>query len=174
MTTSRGGGYEGERQSVEAEVESVRETEDGLEVDVRMFNPLDRPIHYVADVRAIVFDPAARRLRVQLSDRGREPLPGGIAVQPRIRTIEPQSEVVVNIRLPKTIVKLAESQSPEGDVLFEEHALTDAEEIELEIGWADTPYYDDPREKGQEGPPVASWEQDEVQASFSRRPESAA
>jgi hypothetical protein len=173
MTTSRGGGYEGERPSVEAEVESVRETEDGLEVDVRMFNPLDRPIHYVADVRAIVFDPATRQLRVQLSDRGREPLPGGIAVQPRIRAIEPQSEVVANIRLPKTIVKLAKAQSPEGDVLFEEHTLTDAEEIEIKIGWADKPYYDDPREKGQGGPPIASWEQDEVRVTYNRRAESA-
>lgn len=168
MSTSRGRGTEGERPPVEAKVESVRETEDGLEVEVRIFNPLDRPIHYVADVRAIVFDPATRRLRVQLSDRGREPLPGGLAVQPRIRAIEPQSDVLASIRLPRTIVKLAEALSPEGEVLFEEHTLTDAEEIELEIGWADTPYYDDPREKGQKGPPIASWEQDEVRTTFTR------
>jgi hypothetical protein len=161
-------GPDDERREIEAAAETIVETDDAFELSVRLRNPLDRAVHYVADVRAMIFDPVTRRLRVQLSDQGRELLPGGIAVQPQIRTIDPHGEVVATVRLPKTIVKLAQP-SPQGELRFEEHAIADAAEIELEIGWADTPYYADPREKSQAAPPVAAWEQESVHVTFETR-----
>ena len=172
MSTSRrrGGGDErGERRRLDVEPQEMRETEDSVEIAVRLRNPLDRPVHYIADVRGILFDPATRRLRVQLSDQGRELVPGLASMEPQFRTVDPESEAVATIRLPKTIVKLAETQSPEGDVLFEEHAIADADEIELEIGWADTPYYEDPREKTRGEAPISAWEQDAARVTFSPR-----
>jgi hypothetical protein len=71
-----------------------------------------------------------------------------------------------NVRLPKTIVKLTDAPSPTGEVMFEEHAIADAEEIELEIGWADTPYYRDPRDRARDELPVAEWEQRSLHVSF--------
>lgn len=168
MSATRGQGPSDESPKIEVMPESLVETEDGVELAVKLRNPLDRPVHYISDVRGIIFDPATRRLRVQLSDQGREMPPGGIAMEPRFRTIEPHGEAVATVRLPKTIVKLAETPSPEGDTLFEEHAIADADAIDLEIGWADTPYYADPREKSRGAAPLSSWEQESARVTFSR------
>lgn len=149
----------------EAAPEALRVTDDGVELAVRLQNPLDRAIHYIADVRGVLFDPATRRLRVQLSDRGREVIPGGMMMLPRFRMVDPHGEAVTTIRLPRTIVKLAEG-GPPGEVRFEEHVVADAVAIDVEIGWSDTPYYDDPRERDSEIPPVAEWEQDEARVTF--------
>jgi hypothetical protein len=159
MSTSGEGRNRGDRRRLEARPETIKETEDAFEVAVRLRNPLDRAVHYIADIRGMIFDPATRRLRVMLSDQGFEPMPGSMGVEPRFATVDPQSETVATIRLPKTIVKLAETPSPQGEVLFEEHAVGDAEAIDVEIGWADTPYYGDPREKTRGAAPVADWEQ---------------
>ena len=151
---------------LEASPESITETDDGFELAVRLTNPLDRAIHYIADVRAMIFDPASRRLRIQLSDQGREMPPGAIAVQPRIQHVDPGSETVATVRLPRTIVKLSETLSTDGEIMLEEHAIADAEAIDLEIGWSDTPYYPDPREKQPETPPISSWEQAATHVTF--------
>jgi hypothetical protein len=144
----------------------MTEADKAFEITVRVQNPLDRAIHYIADVRAMVFDPATRRLRVQLSDQGREMPPGGVMILPRIRRVDPNSEAATTVRLPKTIVKLAATPAPGGEVLFEEHAIADAEEIELDIGWSDTPFYADPRDASRETPPVSAWEQDTIRTVF--------
>lgn len=159
MSTSREGGNRGDEPRLEARPEALKETEDAFEVAVRFRNPLDRAVHYIADIRGMIFDPATRRLRVILSDQGFEESPGSIGMEPRFGTVDPQSEAVATIRLPKTIVKLAETPSPEGEVRFEEHAVGDAEAIDVEIGWADTPYYSDPREKARGTAPISAWEQ---------------
>jgi hypothetical protein len=150
---------------LEAAPEALQVTEDGVELAVRLHNPLDRAIHYISDVRGVLFDPATQRLRVQLSDRGREVIPGGMMMLPRFRMVDPHGDAVTTIRLPRTIVKLAEG-GPPGEVRFEEHVVADAEAIDVEIGWSDTPYYDDPRERDSHVPPVAEWEQDAARVSF--------
>lgn len=156
-----------EPSGLEGAVESLKEVRDGIELSVRLRNPLDRAIHYIADVRAIVFDPVTGGFRVALSDRGRESPPGGVAMQPRFRSVDPHSEAVVTVKLPKTIVKLADvPPGADEELLFEEHALTDAASIELDIGWADTPFYRDPREKTARGVPVAAWEQESLRVTF--------
>ncbi len=152
-------------------VESMVEADDGVELEIRIRNPLDRAAHYISDVRAMIFDPATRRLRVQLSDQGREMPPGSIAMEPRFRMIDPHSEALIKVRLPKTIVKLADAPSPAGEVVFEEHTIADADEIELEIGWADTPYYSDPRDKSRGISPVSSWEQQSLRITFAAHSE---
>jgi len=156
---------------LQGSIESMAEVDDGVELVVRLRNPLDRAIHYISDVRGMIFDPTTRRFRVQLSDQGR-PLRHGVAiVEPRFRMIDPQSEAVIKIRLPKTIVKLADAPSPTGELLFEEHAIADADEIELAIGWAGTPYYSDPREASQGAVAVSSWEQQSLRVNFPLRSE---
>jgi hypothetical protein len=150
----------------EASVTSMKETDKTFEITVRVRNPLDRAIHYIAEVRAMVFDPATRRLRVQLSDQGRETPLGGMFKLPRIRQVDPQSEAAISLPLPKTIVKLAATTTPGTEVAFEEHAISDADQIELEIGWSDTPFYADPREASRATPPVKAWEQDTIRTSY--------
>ena len=166
MSAAKKGPPKREPPNLEGAIEKMAETKDGVELSVRIRNPLNRAIHYIADVRGILFDPATRRLRVQLSDQGRELLPGGLMILPRFRTVDPNSETVMTVTLPKTIVKLAETPSPTGDVLFEEHTIADANEIELDIGWSDTPFYPDPREKARTVPPVAEWEKQTFVTTF--------
>ena len=151
---------------LQGSVEGMNEVKDGVELAVRLRNPLNRAIHYIADVRGMIFDPATRRLRVQLSDRGRELPPGGTAMQPQFRAVDPGSEALARIRLPKTIVRLSATSSPTGEVTFEEFVIADAAEFELEIGWADTPYYRDPRERAAAALPVSSWEQRSLNITY--------
>jgi hypothetical protein len=150
----------------DASVTSMKEAEKTVEITVRVRNPLDRAIHYIAEVRGMVFDPATRRLRVQLSDQGRETPLGGMFKLPRIRRVDPQSEAAISLLLPKTIVKLAGTATPATGVTFEEHAISDADQIELEIGWSDTPFYADPREGSRGTAPVKGWEQDTIRTSY--------
>lgn len=152
--------------NLEGAVEKMTKTQDGVELSVRIRNPLNRAIHYIADVRGILFEPATRRLRVQLSDKGRELVPGGLMMLPRFRTVDPNSETVMTVSLPKTIVKLANEPLPGGDIRFEEHTIADASQIELDIGWSDTPFYPDPREKSQTIPPLADWEKQTFITTF--------
>jgi hypothetical protein len=166
MTTPKQKRPDKEPPKPEASVTSMKEVEKAVELTVRVRNPSNRAIHYIADVRAIVFDPATRRLRVQLSDQGRETPPGGMIVLPRIRRVDPNSEAAISVRLPKTIVKLAAAATPGGEVAFEEHSITDADQIELDIGWSDTPFYADPRESSRETPPVRAWEQETIRTVF--------
>lgn len=156
----------GEPPELRGAVQSMAEADDGVELVVRLTNPSDWALHYIADVRAIIFDPATRRLRVQLSDRGRELLPGGIAVEPRFRMIDPHSDASLTVPLPRTIVKLTDTPSPTGEAVFEEHAIADAANVELEIGWAPIPYYQDPRDRSRGKSPVSSWEQESLRVTY--------
>jgi hypothetical protein len=151
-------------------VESMNEVDNGWELAIRLRNPLDRAIHFISDVRGMIFDPAARRFRVRLSDQGREMLPAGISMAPRFSVIDPHSDALIKLRLPKTVVKLADIPSPTGEVVFEEHAIADANEIALEIGWADTPYYSDTRDKSRQTSSVSSWEQQSLRIVFTHPP----
>jgi hypothetical protein len=73
--------------------------------------------------------------------------------------------------LPKTIVKLSGAPSPTGETTFEEHEVAAADEIELEIGWSDTPYYRDPRDKSRGNYPISSWEKQSLVVTYTPRPE---
>jgi len=157
---------------LQGSVESMTEVDNNMEISIRLRNPLDRTIHYISDVRAMIFDPLTQRLRVQLSDRGREILLVGIAMEPKFRMIDPQSEALIKVQLPKTIVKLSNVPSPTGEVRFEEHVIANAEEIEIDLGWADNPYYRDPRDRSQDISSIVSWEQQSLQLIFTPRSES--
>lgn len=154
-----------EARKLEAMPESMRVTETGIEIAIRLRNPLARAVHYIADVRAMLFDPATRRLRVQLSDRGRESPLGGVMVLPRFRMVDPHGEALVTIQLPRTIVRLAGDSPPDG-LQFEEHVITEALAIDVEMGWSDTPFYNDPREGARGESPVSAWEDDEIRVTF--------
>jgi hypothetical protein len=152
-------------------IESMAASDEGVELEVKLNNPNDRALHYIADVRGIIFDKATGRLRVQLSDRGRQ-MPPGIYLEPHFRMIDPRSEALVKIKLPKTIVKLTDEPSPTGEIMFEEHTIADAVEIEMEIGWADVPFYQDPRKKSRGAHPISSWEQHSLRLTSPAKPKS--
>lgn len=151
-----------------AQLRSVRVLDDALEVVVDVGNDGDRSLHYIAEVRAIDYDPATRRLRLRLSDRGREVFIGVAADEPTFRTVEPHGQAALVLSLPRTIVRLAALDEPSPEPRFEEQRIADATEVEVEIGWSGTPYYADVRERAE---PAEAWEEGTARAAFSVRRE---
>src|SRR5690349_18091534 len=88
------------------DVKAVRDSERTMELDVAVRNDTDRTLHYIGEVRAIEYEPSTRRLRLSLTDRGREVVPGGLYVLPTFRAVEPESAATLTLHLPRTIVKL--------------------------------------------------------------------
>jgi hypothetical protein len=156
-----------EPSSPKAAVEEMVMLEDTVELSLKISNPLDRAIHYISDVRGVLVDPSTGQVRVKLSEEGLELPPGGIAMEPRFRQVDPHSDAVVKVRLPKTIVKLAQGSSTGNEPEFEEHAIAEAPQIQVDIGWSDTPYYRDPREKGQGVSPFGAWEKARLRVTYS-------
>jgi hypothetical protein len=149
-----------------AQLRSVRDSGDKLEIVVDVANHTDRSLHYIAEVRAINYDPETRRLRLRLSDRGRRLLIEVAAIPPTFRTVEPQSEASLVLSLPRTIVRLAPQVEPSAEPRFEEHTIADAVEVEVEIGWSQTPYYPDVRERPE---PLEAWEDGTARATLAIR-----
>ncbi len=146
--------------SLEAEVDAVAVDEDGLRIRLRLRNSADRALHYIAAVRSVDYDPQARRLAVRLTDAGRVVVPGVSNVRPPMRFVDPGAEAELTLRLPATLSWLV--SDPDGDprrVAFDRHRITDAEDVVVEIGWADVPFYEDPRPRDDAVLPSVRWEQ---------------
>jgi hypothetical protein len=150
---------------LEGRVQEIRERPDRVDVVVELRNPGGRALHYIADVRAIVFDPATSTFTVRLSEQGLEPVTAGMQLEPRFGVVDPGSVASTLVRLPKTIVRMADTAGPDGEMRFEEYRLADAATIAVEVGWSDTPYYPDPRDRSQkerdrtDDNPIVAWEQ---------------
>lgn len=129
-----------------------------LEFVVRMKNDADRTLHFISDVRATRYDPATKRLVVALSDEGRELIPGAMMKLPRFRRIDPGSTAEIRLRIPDRVIKLSKTPPP-GEIAFETHQLSEAQEVVVEVAWADVPYYKDTRGKDDKQLPAAAWEQ---------------
>lgn len=158
MIKEVGSGGQGEPRPLEGSIRTVKAGRRGIELVVRLTNPGDRALHYIGLPRAILYDPPTRRLTVRLSDQGRIPIPGGLYLLPAFRVIDPVSEAEIRIDLPPTIVKLAEGASAPGDIAMEEHTVSKAAEIALEIAWSDTPFYQDPRVDDHHEAPAGRWQ----------------
>jgi len=84
----------------QASVRAVEWAEKELEVVVRIANKADRALHYIADVRAIRYDPAAKTLTIALSDEGRQLLPTMAGNLPTFRFADPGSEAEFRLKVP--------------------------------------------------------------------------
>jgi hypothetical protein len=153
---------------LDAQLRSVRELDGSLEVVVDVGNDTDRSLHYIAEVRAIDYDPDTRRLRLRLSDRGRQLVIEAAMVEPTFRTVEPHGAASLILSLPPTIVRFAPQAEPSPEPRFEEHRIADATEVEVEIGWSRTPYYADVRARAE---PPAAWEEGTARAALTVRRE---
>ncbi|MAM89684.1 MAG: hypothetical protein CME36_20485 [unclassified Hahellaceae] len=145
--------------ALKADVQSVESVEADVCCVVRLKNTAERALHYISDVRATRYDAAARTLTLSLSDDGREVIPGAMAKLPEFKYIDPDSEAEITLRVPEKVVRLSRS-GPPGKLAFETHWLNEADEVIVEVGWADVPYYADTRAKGKDTQlPAARWQQ---------------
>jgi len=135
---------------------------------VRLSNKSKRALHFISDVRAIRYDPVAKRLTIALSDEGREILPLNVQKIPIIRHIDPQSDAEIRISVPEKIIKLPR-QTPGGKLAFEKYDMAEMQEVVVELGWADVPLYKDTRPRTAEATrkmPAALWEQHKARTTF--------
>ena len=155
-------------QPLKGSVKSLTTTERGMQVVLRLQNPNTRAMHYIADVRGMDYDPATRKLTVRLTDEGRVLIPSAVQVQPMFRFVDPGSEAEIRLDLPQSIVKLG-PPSPTGQINLEEHRIADAEEVVIDVAWADTPYYEDTRPSAKQEMPAARWQQGKSRVSYKAR-----
>src|SRR5258708_6508554 len=120
-------------ESLSAVVVSVQETDRGLDVRVRLRNAADRALHYISDVRRILYDPDTRALSVLLSDEGRVVVPHPVIRRPAFRYVDPGAQAEITLQLPETISKLATPPDAERRLVnFVRQRIADAEEITVE------------------------------------------
>lgn len=146
--------------ALRAEVKQLVRRDSEATLVLAIHNSAPRALHYIADVRTTRYDPATRRLTLALSDEGREVIPGAIAKLPQFRHVDPGGSAELTLRVPLRIVKLSRN-APPGEIAFEQHALDDVDEIVVDVGWADVPYYKDTRRAARDDRrlPAARWEQ---------------
>jgi hypothetical protein len=146
-------------------VRSVTHVDRELQLVVRLENRASRALHYIADVRAVRYDAANRRLRLALSDEGRALIPTTVQKVPVFRHIDPGATAEIVVKVPDRIVKLSRN-GPPGELAFETHPLSEIDEVEVEIGWADVPFYPDtrPQAAADQRMPAARWEQHHARA----------
>jgi hypothetical protein len=138
-------------------IAAIAHTRRGMEVTLRLRNEDTRPVHFISSVRTVLYDPAAKRLVVGLSDEGRAVIPGLGDIQPSFNFIDPGSETELRLMLPPRIVKLAPAGPPGSEVQFEEQHPDEAEEIVVKVAWSDTPYYEDPRDRAKDRLTLQNW-----------------
>jgi hypothetical protein len=148
-------------------IQSVEPTADKkVEVAVRLSNTASRALHYIADVRAVRYDPATRVLTLSLSDEGREIIPGAIRKLPVIRHVDPGTEAEIRLVIPDRVIKLSRSVSP-GELAFDKYEFGDMQEVVVEVGWSEVPFYKDTRRRAKADVrqlPTTQWEQHKTRA----------
>ncbi|MDM4718694.1 hypothetical protein QTQ03_03445 [Micromonospora sp. WMMA1363] len=158
-----GQGGRRDRPRLEIDIDWVRRRGDTVELGVRLHNRNpERVLHYISEVRGIVFD--TDRFVVRLTDEGRELIPGAVGRLPAIGRIDPGASAVLALRLPSSIVRMRTPTVPTAEVELEEHQLRPDADIEVVIGWSDTPYYPDPRGRREAAGLTRDWEQDQARA----------
>lgn len=157
--------------ALSASLRAVTPADRQLDLEVRLVNRADRALHYIADVRATRYDPTSRILTVSLSDEGREVIPLAVGSLPTFRHVDPGSEAEIHLSVPDRIVKLSRG-APPGEIAFDTQQLSDAQEVVVEVAWADVPYYEDTRASAVQDarPPSVRWQQHVARASL--RPDS--
>jgi hypothetical protein len=79
--------------------------------------------------------------------------------------------VEIQHRIPNRIVKLSRS-APPGQLAFETHSFADMENVVVEVGWADVPFYKETRKSRAKDQrfPTERWEQHKARASMRLQP----
>lgn len=134
--------------SNELRIGNARIDDDGskLHLTVEVENPSSRTLHLYRTLRALRYDPASRRLEVQLSDRGlEEPLMLGNFIFPRFTSVDPHGRTSFTVPVPRVITRVRPGQVDVRTPEIEALPAHEAQLVDIEIAWSGTPFYRDPR-----------------------------
>jgi hypothetical protein len=152
--------------SDELTIQSASVSDDGQHLNLRVtvHNPAKRTRFVYASIRALRYDPSAKRLELQLSDHGlieprdlRGPPPSGATFTlPEMLEVQPGSAAEVTVQLERTIVRIDPARST--DVLrFQVLPAHEATVIKVDVAWGETPFYLDPRKPGEMRKQLVAW-----------------
>jgi hypothetical protein len=147
-------------------VERRRRHDGDVELTVRLENRHpERALHYIAEPRGVLVNEATGGFVVRLTDEGREVIPGSVGRLPNFGHVDPNSTALLTVWIPAEIVRMRTPVVPTTEVELETHAVADDAEIEVVIGWSDTPFYPDPRERRQAPDSVYAWEKGQARTT---------
>jgi hypothetical protein len=162
-TGDNGLGNETASQPLLASLEQITLRAAEIELMIRLDNPdTQRAKHYISDVRGISFDETTGSFVVRLTDQGAALVRRSVYLLPSFSRVDPSATALLSLRLPDSIIRMRIPDSPGIEVELERHELSLAAEIEVVIGWSDTPFYVDPRERTSDQLSVAAWETDQT------------
>jgi hypothetical protein len=124
---------------------TARVQDDAIVVRLELVNDSDRTLHAYGQARRVVIDPATGVLVVGLTDR--EADTDGDAstfVLPAFTAVDPHGTTTVELRVPRAVTRIT-GATAQGAPVLERIPLDQATEIQAEVAWSDTPFYQDPR-----------------------------
>lgn len=143
----------------EMTIKSATLHDDGtsLQLLIVVRNPGNRTRHVYSSVRALRYDAATKSLEVQMSDHGlmeprdrrAPPQPNETStatfIVPRIVDVAPGTETELTLRIPRTITHIDPTKSAGAVLKFVTEPIHEAQTIQVDVAWSDTPFYADPR-----------------------------
>jgi hypothetical protein len=108
-----------------------------LVIDIVVRNPTSGRLYACATVRRVRYEPAARVLRVQLSDRAGPP--AGSFVLPSFLAIEPGRDERFTVTVPRVIARLAPGKDATAPAI-ESLPAHEAATLEVEVAWSDAAF----------------------------------
>jgi hypothetical protein len=140
-------------------------------VRVKIFNPKQRTVHAYRDPRRILYDNTTGKLSLYLHDQHVEEdsifsrhLP-----EPALAPLEGETETEIKISLPKVMnrFKSAAERGSSGPIT-EQLRVSEANEVQLEIAYNDTPFYDEP--EVDQAKQLKEWGRNIAKADFKLKP----
>ncbi len=120
---------------------------DAIAVRVELANESDRTVHAYRQSRRLLYDDATRTLRVGLTDRHADASSDASTfVLPQFTAVDPHGTTAIELRLPRVLTRIA-GANDQGAPVIERFRIDEADDVEVEVGWSDTPFYRDPRPK---------------------------
>jgi hypothetical protein len=156
----------------ELEVRGLDIYDDGQQLNVRMEirNNSNRTVYAYRDVRGVRYDEASKTLRLLLTDRYVMEGPVRfIAAQPALIPIDPGESEKLSLRVARLLTQLGPQEGDRPGPTLREIPVYEAENVEVEISWSDTPFYREPGEKGGHAGQIRRWERGVLEARMERR-----
>ena len=136
--------------------------DDAIAVRLELANDSDRTVHAYRQSRRLLYDDATRTLHIGLTDRHADTSSDASTfVLPEFTAVDPHGSTTIELRLPRVLTRIA-GANDQGAPVIERFRIDEADDVEVEVSWSDTPFYRDPRPKlAEDAHPVAqlrTWE----------------
>jgi hypothetical protein len=137
----------------------LREDHDQVVVEIAVTNLSQRTLHAHVTPRMVHYDPDTRALAVELTDENMRTDVLSTARQlPRFKAVDPGSESTLKVTLPRIMHQMA-SEARDGEPVIETLPIHEAQSVKVSVAWSDTPFYPDPRDRGERAPSdVVTWQ----------------